>query len=183
MNDTHGVNGVGWYGFDLDGTLAKYEGWKGISHIGEPIAPMIYTIKELHRCGYKVKILTARVAPRDCIWNNRMFGTTKFKFSTKFPFIKSVDEHKVCEQFEWVWTGGNGFDPEDYSRKYAREYIAEWCEKNLGFIPEIVHEKDHLMLQLFDDRVVQVEPNTGRILGRFPDDIGWANPAVCPCCG
>lgn len=25
MNDTHGVEGKGWYGFDLDGTLAKYE--------------------------------------------------------------------------------------------------------------------------------------------------------------
>lgn len=26
MNDTHGVEGKGWYGFDLDGTLAKYVG-------------------------------------------------------------------------------------------------------------------------------------------------------------
>ena len=34
MNDTHGETGKGWYGFDLDGTLAKYDGWKGIDHIG-----------------------------------------------------------------------------------------------------------------------------------------------------
>ena len=29
-HDTHGVSGRPWYGFDLDGTLAKYNGWKGI---------------------------------------------------------------------------------------------------------------------------------------------------------
>ena len=36
MNDTHGVEGEGWYGFDLDGTLAEYDKWEGISHIGKP---------------------------------------------------------------------------------------------------------------------------------------------------
>lgn len=29
MNDTHGETGKGWYGFDLDGTLAKYDKWFG----------------------------------------------------------------------------------------------------------------------------------------------------------
>jgi hypothetical protein len=29
----------GWIGVDLDGTLAHYDGWKGIDHIGEPIKP------------------------------------------------------------------------------------------------------------------------------------------------
>ena len=52
-----------------------------------------------------------------------------------------------------------------------REFIQEWCYRNLGFVPEITHEKDHLMLNLFDDRVVQVEPNTGRIVGRLPDEL------------
>ena len=36
-----------------------------------------------------------------------------------------------------------------------------WCEKNLGFVPEITHEKDALMETLYDDRVQQVIPNTG----------------------
>ena len=27
------------------------------------------------------------------------------------------------------------------------------------------------MLWLFDDRTVQVEPNTGRVLGRLPDEM------------
>ena len=30
-----------WVGVDLDGTLAHWDGWKGVEHIGEPIQPMI----------------------------------------------------------------------------------------------------------------------------------------------
>ena len=52
-----------WTGFDLDGTLAKYDAWKGYQHIGEPIAPMVALLKKLHAGGKRVKILTARVAP------------------------------------------------------------------------------------------------------------------------
>lgn len=62
--DTHGSNGEEWVGFDLDGTLAKYDGWKGIDHIGDPVAPMVVVAKLLHLLGKKIKILTARVAPR-----------------------------------------------------------------------------------------------------------------------
>ena len=39
--------------------------------------------------------------------------------------------------------------------------IADWCEKNLGFVPEVTHEKDFLMLECFDDRATQTIPNTG----------------------
>ena len=56
--DSHGVNGEKWVGFDLDGTLAKYDGWKGIDHIGDPIKPMCDLIKKLHSDGKLVKILT-----------------------------------------------------------------------------------------------------------------------------
>lgn len=65
MNDspklaTPRVNG--WIGFDLDGTLATYDGWKGIEHIGEPVAPMVERLKEYITLGIPVKILTARVS-------------------------------------------------------------------------------------------------------------------------
>lgn len=52
----------GWYGFDLDGTLAKYDGWKAPDHIGEPITPMINMVKRFLEEGKKVRIFTARVA-------------------------------------------------------------------------------------------------------------------------
>lgn len=63
--DTHGSKEEEWIGFDLDGTLAKYDGWKGIEHIGDPVDTMVIIAKLLHRIGKKIKVLTARVAPRD----------------------------------------------------------------------------------------------------------------------
>ena len=63
-HDTHGSNEEEWVGFDLDGTLAKYDGWNGIDHIGEPVESVVLVAKLLHWLGKKIKILTARVAPR-----------------------------------------------------------------------------------------------------------------------
>jgi len=51
----------GWIGVDLDGTLAHYDGWKGIEHIGEPIPAMVERIQKWLDDGQKVKIFTARV--------------------------------------------------------------------------------------------------------------------------
>lgn len=30
----------GWIGVDLDGTLARYDGWVGITHISDPVPAM-----------------------------------------------------------------------------------------------------------------------------------------------
>lgn len=49
-----------WIGVDLDGTLARDDGWKGIEHIGEPIQPMVDKIKRWRKAGKTVKIFTAR---------------------------------------------------------------------------------------------------------------------------
>jgi len=50
-----------WIGFDLDGTLAKYDKWEGPCVIGEPILPMIEELKRISATGMGVKIFTARV--------------------------------------------------------------------------------------------------------------------------
>ena len=50
-----------WIGVDLDGTLAEYNDWIGIEHIGKPIAPMIERVKDWIADGKKVKIFAARV--------------------------------------------------------------------------------------------------------------------------
>src|SRR4051812_18499178 len=52
----------GWVGFDLDGTIARYEGWKGPNHIGEPIRPAIERLKRILKAGVTVKVVTARVS-------------------------------------------------------------------------------------------------------------------------
>ena len=50
----------GWIGVDLDGTLAKYTGWKGLTHIGEPIPKMVARVRRWVGRGKRVKIFTAR---------------------------------------------------------------------------------------------------------------------------
>ena len=155
MNDTHGETGKGWYGFDLDGTLAVYDKWKGIDHIGEPVKPMVDLIKKMHDEGKVVKILTARIAPH------------------------KLEDGTVGESYITVPDGEGGV-----TRTYAHQFINDWCHFNLGFIPEIVYQKDHLMLELYDDRVKQVVPNEGflvedlyrervKMLQQIHADNGW----------
>lgn len=155
MNDTHGETGKGWYGFDLDGTLAKYDKWEGIDRIGEPIKPMVDLIKRMHDEGKVVKILTARIAPH------------------------KLEDGAVGESYITIPDGEGGV-----TRTYAHQFINDWCHFNLGFIPEIVYQKDHLMLELYDDRVKQVVPNEGllvedlyrecgEILRKAHSDNGW----------
>jgi hypothetical protein len=55
-------NGKAWIGVDLDGTLAKWSGWKD-GEIGEPVPAMMERVyKWLHTPGLEVKIFTARAA-------------------------------------------------------------------------------------------------------------------------
>lgn len=115
LKDNHGENGKTWIGFDLDGTLAEYDGWSGIEYIGKPVKRMCELAKKLHSEGKIIKIFTARVAPRK--------------------------------------------DDTDSSK--AKDYIEKWCEENLGFVPPVTYEKDALMETLYDDRAVQIIPNTG----------------------
>ena len=55
-------NGKGWIGVDLDGTLAEYDQWRGLDHIGEPIPKMVEHVKGLIAKGHTIKIFTARVS-------------------------------------------------------------------------------------------------------------------------
>ena len=55
----------GWIGVDLDGTLAHYDGWRGVDHVGPPIAPMVARVKEWLAAGTEVRIVTARVGHFD----------------------------------------------------------------------------------------------------------------------
>lgn len=112
----------GWLGVDLDGTLARYDGWVNELHIGEPIAPMVERVKAWIAAGVRVKIVTARVAPGSQVNND-----------------------------------GSKRDIEA-----VRRVISAWCGAHLGVALEVTHEKDFGMIELWDDRVVQVETNTGR---------------------
>lgn len=103
----------GWIGVDLDGTLARYDEWRGVAHIGDPVPVMLERVKAWLAAGQEVRIFTARVTPND------------------------GNEH------------------------IARRYIQRWLLKHLGVELAVTNQKDFAMIQLWDDRAVQVEPNTG----------------------
>lgn len=52
----------GWIGWDLDGTLAVYEGWGGVNHIGAPVMANLNRLRDLVARGVPCKIMTARVS-------------------------------------------------------------------------------------------------------------------------
>jgi hypothetical protein len=62
----------GWYGFDLDSSIARYEGWEGHTDIGEPLGiekmnsafNILLGYLEQGKC---CKIFTARAAHKECI--------------------------------------------------------------------------------------------------------------------
>ena len=46
-----------------------------------------------------------------------------------------------------------------------RTMIEDWCEKHLGKRLQVTNEKDHGMIELWDDRAIQVIKNTGERVG------------------
>ena len=101
----------GWIGVDLDGTLAHYDRWRGMEHIGAPVVPMLLRVRQWLADGRSVRIMTARVSGPD--------------------------------------------------HTSARSAIESWCLKHLGVVLPVTNAKDFDMLELWDDRAVQVYPNTG----------------------
>ena len=107
-----------WEGFDLDGTLAKDDGWKGKEHIGEPIEKTRKLIEKKLEQGKKVKIFTARAS-----------------------------------------------DPK------TTPYIKDWLKQNNIPLLEITNKKDPGMVNIYDDRAVQVRKNTGNLVKSFYVDF------------
>lgn len=73
----------------------------------------------------------------------------------------------VCRVRAWV---GQGKQVKIFTARVADgkpetlAAIQNWCEKHLGFILEVTNVKDMHMEALYDDRAVQVEKNTGRLI-------------------
>ena len=54
--------------------------------------------------------------------------------------------------------------PENGDVTKIRELIQQWCKEHLGKTLPVTHEKDHKMIELWDDRVRQVVKNTGKFI-------------------
>ena len=55
--------------------------------------------------------------------------------------------------------------------KKIREAIEAWCEEHIGVKLPVTNVKDYSMVQLWDDRSVQVEPNTGNSYKEMYDHL------------
>lgn len=132
---------MAWIGFDLDGTAADHY-WDGETvlydplKIGKPIAPIIDKIRALRTQGFEVRIFTARVGP---------------------PNQADWDRDNIPEDVQAIHRG---------ARRAIEAAIARWCEEHIGEVLPITCVKDYGMICLYDDRCVQVEHNTGAVLGR-----------------
>lgn len=115
---------MSWIGVDLDGTLAKYDGWVSVDNIGEPIPKMVERVKLWISQGKCVKIFTAR-----------MHGHGKIDLAT-----------------------GEKID--------ALTPIQDWCLKHIGKVLPVTNVKDYGMVELWDDRCIQVVTNTGETIDR-----------------
>lgn len=120
-----------WIGVDLDGTLAHYDGWKGVENIGEPIRPMLERVKKWLEAGEDVRIFTARVFPLNTFERG---GT---------PIITIEESEKHADAYK------------------AGVKIYDWCERYVGRILPITCRKDYAMKELWDDRAVTVMHNRG----------------------
>jgi hypothetical protein len=43
----------------------------------------------------------------------------------------------------------------------VRSYIEQWCERHIGQVLPVTNRKDYGLIEFWDDRCVQVIPNTG----------------------
>ncbi len=54
---------------------------------------------------------------------------------------------------------------DEEERMHQERLIQDWCREHLGTVLVVTNEKDWAMVELWDDRCVAVEINTGRVLG------------------
>lgn len=135
----------GWIGVDLDGTLARYEGWKRVTDIGEPVPAMLERVKSWRAEGREVRVFTARVWPITQL----MGKDYKFRADKWIQRGEEVDERRQRL----------------VTATLAAKAIRQWCLNHVGEVLPITCVKDRSMIELWDDRAVCVERNTGMVLG------------------
>ena len=84
---------------DLDGTLAHYDGWKGIGHIGCVIPEVANAMERAQAEGAEVHLFTARVsAPEDAAEAHKVIS--KWAEANHFTFASiTAVKHKFFTEF------------------------------------------------------------------------------------
>ena len=84
---------------DLDGTLAHYDGWKGIEHIGPVIPEVANAIERAQAEGAEVHLFTARVSdPEDAAEAHQVISKWAEANHFNFASITAV-KHKFFSEF------------------------------------------------------------------------------------
>jgi hypothetical protein len=133
----------GWIGVDFDGTLFTFEGdiWVKWNVFGKPIKPMIDRVLLWCAAGVEVRILTARI------------GLPINMFNDPNGLYMSMRLSNRC-----VVSG------ELYSDDLMQTAIQDHLERHgMPRLPVQCY-KGGRMIEFWDDRAIQVVPNTGRTL-------------------
>jgi len=137
----------GWIGVDFDGTLALYDQWRGADHCGEPVGAMLFRVKKWIADGHEVRIFTARISPLDTC-------------------VKPYERVQMSDAESSAAARSMGIDPARFDDAVrAVTAIRMWCLHHIGQMLPITNVKDYAMIELWDDRAVQVEANTGERVG------------------
>jgi hypothetical protein len=71
-----------------------------------------------------------------------------------------IAEGKECR----IFTARVGSDKSTFELNQFKYDLDRWLRKHIGTTLEATCEKDHFMMELYDDRAKQVRPNTGEII-------------------
>ena len=133
-----------WTGYDLDGTLARWDG--DVTTIGTPIPRMVARCTADLAAGKDVRIITARVGP-----------ATEAECA---PVLRKITEAQyLAVQLQTY--NGTIHDPTAFWTVYQTCLITAWCAEHLGKVLPITAVKDFHMEEFYDDRCKQVVTNSG----------------------
>lgn len=131
----------GWIGVDFDGTLADYSaGWQGPAVLGAPVPEMLARVKRWLADGREVRVFTARV----------------------WPLTDVVTEEYTMYLLHHINKPAGNSHREAVEAALA---IQQWTRVHFGRALPITCVKDLRMVELYDDRCVQVIANTGQLVG------------------
>lgn len=117
-----GLGNDTWIGVDLDGTLAKDTGFRGLDFIGPPIASVVSFVQDLVAKGETVKIFTARLSNEgDAVspikkWCLKNLGFELEVTNVKDMWMKALYDDKAynVSRNTGIISGGIMPDPDDF---------------------------------------------------------------------
>lgn len=119
-----------WLAVDLDGTLAHYDGWKGIGNIGAPVKSIADALRIRREDGWGVAIFTARVS--------------------------DPAEREAAEEAIWEWLDHHGIEVDGITCIKHKHFIEFWDDRALSVVKntgEFTHEIESVAKPTTNDKV------------------------------